>query len=60
MRSIYSVVLTLESVAGVFARVTIRTPFGGTVPHFDLLYLTKIRTSGVRIFVSHLEFFLLQ
>jgi len=38
-------------------RVAICTPFGGTVPHFDLLYPTKICTPRVRILVPHLNLF---
>jgi len=30
-------------------RVANRTPFWGTVPHFDLLYSKKICTPGVRV-----------
>jgi hypothetical protein len=37
-------------------RPAICTPFWGTVPHFDLLYPTKICTPGVRTLVPHLSF----
>ncbi len=45
------------TVVMVVVRVAICAPFGGTVPHSDILYLTKICTYRVRILVPHYNIF---